>query len=360
MSNVESGLTALAKRVGVEIKSLKAASIVADVVAVYDNTASGNAGTETDIAHYSTDVLTDNDVVLVLKDETHDKQKAYYRWNGTAFVFEVAEDKVEHPIATTTEPGAVQPDGTTITIADGVISYNLPAATNTTLGGVIIDKDGGLEVTDTGKVSVKASALPIASDTTLGAIKVPANSGLEVSATGELTVKTSEMPVASTTQLGVVQVGDGLSVTAAGVLSVNSTTLPVATATTLGVVKVGDGLSVTAAGVLSVNSTTLPVATTTSLGAVKVGDGLSVTSAGVLSVNSTTLPTATKLKTGVVQIGTGMTVTTAGVVDINPQSPLGFIDNYLGLPDYTEEVWELTMEDGSVVKRKFLVNTNTN
>ena len=46
------------------------------------------------------------------------------------------------PVATTTKTGLVRPDGSTITINNGVISskqYSLPVATNTTLGGVKVD-----------------------------------------------------------------------------------------------------------------------------------------------------------------------------------------------------------------------------
>lgn len=86
------------------------------------------------------------------------------------------------PIATTSVAGKVKPDGTTITVAaDGTISsaagYVLPAATTTTLGGVIvgnnlsIDANGILSATDTTytagtNVQISAGNVISATDTT--------------------------------------------------------------------------------------------------------------------------------------------------------------------------------------------------
>ena len=432
---VESGITALAQRVGLEIKTLKAASIVADVVACYDNTSTGHAGTETDILHYDVTNLTDKDVVLVLKDEEHDGQKAYYRYNaaGTNLVFEIAEDKVDHPIATLTTFGAVKPDGSTISISDGVISYDLPTATASRLGGVKIAANGGLQITTAGVLSVKASALPIASNTTLGAVKIKSDGGLEITSAGELSVSTTSLPTATENQLGVVKIpnGSGLQITNDGALSVLTSELPIATADSLGVVKVDDTtIKVSSDGVLSVASggtidtSNLPIATTSSLGCIRVGEGfniekdtgiltidtkiastntlgevmidtstgLTISSTGLLGLNlasadASSLPIATedkvgvvkpdgstlrmdadgtmyvdlspasKTSTGVMQVGDGLAVTSAGVVSINAKSPLTIADNTLQLDGYTEEVWELTMEDGTTVKRTFLSKT---
>lgn len=86
------------------------------------------------------------------------------------------------PIATTTVPGKVMPDGTTITVAaDGTISsaaaYILPPATTSTLGGVIVgnnltvDANGTLDATDTTytagtNVQISAGNVISATDTT--------------------------------------------------------------------------------------------------------------------------------------------------------------------------------------------------
>ena len=89
------------------------------------------------------------------------------------------------PIATTTVPGKVMPDGTTITVAaDGTISsaaaYTLPPATISTLGGVIVgnnltvDANGTLDATDTTytagtNVQISAGNVISATDTTYSA-----------------------------------------------------------------------------------------------------------------------------------------------------------------------------------------------
>ena len=454
---VESGITALAQRVGLEIKTLKAASIVADVVACYDNTSTGHAGTETDILHYDVTGLTDKDIVLVLKDEEHDNQKSYYRYDaaGTNLAFEIAEDKVDHPIATLTTFGAVKPDGSTISISDGVISYTLPTATATRLGGVKIAADGGLQITTAGVLSVKASALPVATTSTLGAVKVDGTT-ITVASDGTIsavggTVDATTLPVASydsvgvisvktnaglfvsdagklattpatTSNLGTVMVGTGLSVTDDGVLSVDLTAASQAlsstpaTYSTLGTVIVGNGLAVDSTGVLSVDLSkedvlsSMPIATTTSLGGVKISTatGLTISSDGTLGLNlgavddaSTILPIATTAKVGVVKpddstikidsdgtiyadtstvasslpiattssVGviklnayeSGMKIASDGTIYLQTKYPLSVdsLTNSLELIGYTEEEWELTMEDGSTVKRTFLTKTTS-
>ena len=130
--SLESKITLLAQRIGTEVKRMKAAAIVADVVAVYDNTATGQnyAGTESDIAHYDTADLTAKDVVMVLHDETHDGNAAYYRWSKTdsEFKFEIAEVAFELKAATTTDLG-------------GIILYDAALGTGKQKAAVFLDTD---------------------------------------------------------------------------------------------------------------------------------------------------------------------------------------------------------------------------
>lgn len=425
---VESGITALAQRVGLEIKTLKAASIVADVVACYDNTSTGHTGSETDIAHYVTSALTDKDIVLVLKDETNEDQKAYYRFNKAtnALVLEVAEDKIDHPIATSTTFGAVKPDNTSITINNGVISSVLPIATATQLGGVKVKADSGLAVNAAGELSVTASGMPIATDTTIGAVKINTTGGLEIAADGTLSVQTTSLPVASDTQLGVVKV-DGTTISAAadGTLSViggaggtvmfNGAPLSYATNYLAGVVSIKEdyGLVIEDYGVLSA-----AIATTHILGSVRVdGVSIEITPNGVISLNPSYVKDvlspasynsrgavqisqntglkvdsdgllsgviATNARLGVVKVdgttitadadGTISAANTGGISSVDdipvatysdPGVVMGDmqtirVDSYgrlscVGVENYTEEKWELTMEDGTTVTRTFLV-----
>lgn len=130
--SLESKITLLAQRIGTEVKRMKAAAIVADVVAVYDKTATGQnyAGTESDIASYDDSDLTDKDVVMVLHDETHDGKVSYYRWSKatSAFAYEISEEKATIKAATTTELG-------------GMILYSAALGTGVQKAAVFLDTD---------------------------------------------------------------------------------------------------------------------------------------------------------------------------------------------------------------------------
>jgi len=63
-----------------QIDAITSKSDVADIVQVYDR---GSDTSKTDIVHYNTTPLYDNDVVKVLVDETHNDAVSYYRWNWT-------------------------------------------------------------------------------------------------------------------------------------------------------------------------------------------------------------------------------------------------------------------------------------
>ena len=110
--SLESKITLLAQRIGTEVKRMKAAAIVADVVAVYDNTATDQnySGSESDLQHYDTSDMTAKDIVMVLHDETHKGNASYYRWNKATslFEYEISESKFELTAATTTDLGAIK------------------------------------------------------------------------------------------------------------------------------------------------------------------------------------------------------------------------------------------------------------
>jgi hypothetical protein len=171
-----------------------------------------------------------------------------------------------------------------------IAPYSLPAATGTTLGGVIIGT--GIN-NSSGTISVTPYTLPAATSSTLGGVIV--GSGINVTA-GTISVTPYTLPAATTSTLGGVIVGTNISV--------SSGTISVATATTavLGVVKVGTNISVSS-GTISVAT-----ATTSALGVVKVGTNISVAS-GVISV-----ATATSSALGVVKPdGTIITVSSGAI-----------------------------------------------
>lgn len=145
--------------------------------------------------------------------------------------------------------------------------------------------------------------LPIASASTLGGVKI--GSGLSIdSGTGILTAipSTPFATIATTSTAGLVKVGSGLDIdSVTGVLVANYTIAP-ATSTTIGGVKVGSGLTVDSHGLISAvfpGMYVLPLATASSLGGVKIGSGLvSVGTDGTIAVdftvNSTPIDNTTK------------------------------------------------------------------
>jgi hypothetical protein len=99
--------------------------------------------------------------------------------------------------------------------ADITVTVPLSAATDTTIGGVIIG--GGINVEVDGTISVAVT--PIATTTVAGTVIV--GSGISVEADGTISVDT--IPVATTTVAGTVIVGNGLQVEVDGTVSTTTT-----------------------------------------------------------------------------------------------------------------------------------------
>ena len=161
---------------------------------------------------------------------------------------------VQVPPATLGTLGTVRPDGTTVTINNGIITA--------------------------------VTGVSAATTTNLGVVSIPAvaTSGI-VNTSGSIVLAT-----ASTTQLGGVKVdGSTIQISNGIIRANNSYTLPKATTSTLGGIKV-DGTSIgidNTTGIISIISAyTLPTASTLTLGGVKV-DGSSITiNNGVISVST--------------------------------------------------------------------------
>jgi len=153
--------------------------------------------------------------------------------------------------ASTTQLGGVKVDGTTITIASGIISaapaYTLPTASSTVLGGIKVGT--GLSIAS-GVLSATATAytLPATTISALGGVIIPvvATSGITN------TSGTIGLATASTTQLGGVKVdGTTITINGSGVISsAGGYSLPTASVSVLGGIKVGSGLTISS-GVLS-------------------------------------------------------------------------------------------------------------
>lgn len=166
------------------------------------------------------------------------------------------------------------------------ISYTLPVASTTVLGGV---KQGtNTSIDGTGVISVSFSGLQT---TLVSGTSIKTINGTSLLGSGDISISGGggEPPLGNPSVDGYV-----LSSTAAGVRSwvaqSSSYTLPTASTTVLGGVKV-DGTTITISGgvISSSPSYTLPIATTTVLGGVKQGANTSIDGTGVISVSFSSL-----------------------------------------------------------------------
>lgn len=172
-------------------------------------------------------------------------------------------------------------------------SYVLPAATSTTLGGVIV-KDGLTVTNGFVRVNIDDSTIKIdpatnklyavnsggggsgttstATENTLGVVKVPSDGGIKVS-NGSITLNIDNTSV----KLSSTGTGSKLYVDPTQI------NIPIANYSTLGRIRVGEGLSATNAGVLN-----LRYASETNLGGIRIGTGLVIDeNDGMLSVDGT-------------------------------------------------------------------------
>ena len=176
--------------------------------------------------------------------------------------------------------------------SDGGVSYTLPPATSSNLGGVII-KDGlvvsnGYLRVDVDNDTIKidpttkkltavakaddSSTVYVASENILGIVKVPLDGGIKVSS-GDISVNVDN----STIKLTATPTGSQLYVDGSLVK------IPVTTNYSLGVVRTGSGLSASSTGTLNLN-----IASYSEIGGVRVGTGLNINSNdGTLSVDGT-------------------------------------------------------------------------
>ena len=219
------------------------------------------------------------------------------------------------PTASTTELGGVKVDGTTITIADGVISaqasdpYTLPTASADTLGGIKVGsglgiEDGVLSVTaaggvtsvngDTGEVTVSEIQ---DSHVTTNMYKIWVGTKAEYDSIATKDPYTLYYIQEDGSIVDIYDLIDGKQdqLTAGAGISITAgdqTTIAVTAATTeaLGGVKVGAGLQVAADGTLSTNPTTAIESLTDYAAGIQADKVYSTT---ITSAASFTLPTVT-------------------------------------------------------------------
>jgi hypothetical protein len=241
-----------------------------------------------------------------------------------------------------------------IIITGTVISYTLPVATSTILGGV--KKGANVTIAPDGTISVADPyILPVASAAVLGGVKVGSN--LTIDANGVLSASYT-LPVATPTVLGGIKVGSGLAITQDGTLS---TTVVGAVLTvdsqspdangnivvqavdnsgtgfslikdsgattgnlTFNRLVPGNNMMLTsdAQGNVIISGTliqyVLPTASTTILGGVKAGSGVTIAGDGTISVAAPySLPVASATVLGGIKVGANLSIDGNGVLNAN-------------------------------------------
>lgn len=236
-------------------------------------------------------------------------------------------------------------------------SYVLPAASRTSLGGVIIGE--GINLNTDGTISVSAGqsyVLPIASAGELGGIKI--GDGLEVESDGTVNVTvqagtTYTLPAATASTLGGVKIGSNVSVSGDGTISV---AYPAGSKSQAGIVKVGDNINV------SSGTITVPKATAGgSAGVVEIPSSGSVTvdSNGEIAVNAgSEFSTSGALSLNVNSTG-GLQKTTSGLgIKLNEPSGLLLGSDGLSLNiDYVSNEGQVTLtatESGEIATNLFM------
>jgi hypothetical protein len=271
--------------------------------------------------------------------------------------------------------GGVRIDGTTITIAGGVISasavsYALPAATGLTLGGIKVG--AGLTITGSGVLSVEEQSqggdvagpstasdnAVVRFDQTTG--KIIQNSLVTITDAGAIIAPASTsnvlafyyanqaaFPTASTNPgLMAHSQADGKMYFShnnvwkalANVTDVPlAYTLPTANTVQIGGVRI-DGTSITiASGTISATPYSLPTAASNTLGGIKVGTGLNIDGSGSLSVNASSTEAL------------GTIVGATGVVTHNYNTAVNWFHN-VPLADFTVALTNIPTANDNVVK----------
>jgi hypothetical protein len=251
------------------------------------------------------------------------------------------------------------------------INYNLPIATDTSPGGIIIgdglyiDNAGALNVSGSYSYNIGLSGNTSAIVGNNDTVKFSEGAGIDISHNNDAISKIQtfefEIKPATTNELGGVVIGNNILIDSNGSISI-----PIADSDTLGLIRVGDGLDINN-GVLSVEpsndyvslnvlssdgqsfvststvsqsskqinlkpsgyitlgrtgtissdkygiviGTDIPVATSSTFGLVKTGSNISV-SGGTISV-----PSASDTVAGVIKLGGGLTIDQNGVASVS-------------------------------------------
>jgi hypothetical protein len=280
------------------------------------------------------------------------------------------------PIGSTTVQGILEVGGE-LGVSNGVVSYTLPQATTSTLGGVIVGTGlsvsaGNISIVYAGTGSINSASHSDhthSNGSNIGgpyelADGNPSADGYLFSSTilgSRSWVAPYSLPAATSFALGGVKIGSNIDVESDGTISVTfpaAYSLPIASSSVLGGIKIGANVSVAGDGTISVAIPyVLPPATTSVLGGVIVGSNISVDVNGVISItgyelalgnpstngyllSSTTsgtrswvapysLPAATSSVLGGVIIGSGIN-NSSGTISVTPYSLPAATSSVLG------------------------------
>jgi hypothetical protein len=169
-----------------------------------------------------------------------------------------------------------------------------------------------------------AYSLPVATTSVLGGVKAPSNGSITIAGDGTLglgsSLVTSVAGRSGAVVLTYADIGGLATVAHSGdyndlINKPAAYTLPVATSSVLGGVKQGTNVTIAADGTISAGAYTLPVATTVTLGGVKQGANVTIAADGTISVAAAySLPIATASVLGGVKQGTGVTIAGDGTL----------------------------------------------
>ena len=208
---------------------------------------------------------------------------------------------------------------------------DIPIATTTALGGVIVPTSGGLAIDGSGNVSISNSVTP----GSFGWIDHDADGLI----TASRALLGSDVPVATTSTRGTVAVnGSGLTMSGNEIRHSNSVT-----AADLGFVTYDAQGHITAGRALVAGD--LPAATAVAVGGVSIGSGLAVTAGGEISVDVGDAATV-----GGYALGAEFTVNASNQLEINYVNTSSLVGAVTGLQIDTNTIEGTNINDEATCK----------
>ena len=196
-----------------QIDAITSASDVVDVVGTYQ-----------ELEAYETSKLTDNDIVKVLEDDTHDNATSYYRWeNAWQYIGSLGPFYTKSEADSTFVPQTTTINGEALSGNITLTAAQVGAATTEALRAETTSReqaDTALQA-QIGAIEVPTKVSELANDTGfITAAQAPVQS--VNGQTGAVVIEAGAISPATTTTLGGIIVGNNLSITPEGVLSASA------------------------------------------------------------------------------------------------------------------------------------------